>query len=84
MIRQWLNGHLTTVLTTSLALVLSAAAIGSWTMVWKLNEWTERMEGEHRQYERRFDDAQRDRMDIKRRVRWLERQRTALTIWDMP
>lgn len=82
MLKRWLNGHVTHVVTGVLITVLSAAAIGSWTMVWRINTWMEQMEGEHARYEQThtMHNARIDTM--RRRVRWLERQRnTSSAAW---
>lgn len=82
LLKKWLNGHLTQVVTTALGIVLAMAAGGTWAMTYQFVQWQERMEGKHNSYEQRLSNHGQRIERLQRRIRWLERNREArLTIW---
>ena len=82
MLRRWLNGHLTTVVTTALGIVLAMAAGGTWQAALEFERLQERIENRGDNYEQRFD-AHEHRLDtLRARIQWLERNRdTSVSLW---
>ena len=69
---------MTTVVTTAMGLILAAAATGSWTMALEFRELQQKFESR----EDRLESHEAQIQNLRRRVRWLERQRnTHLSLW---
>lgn len=74
---RWVRNHVLQLVTGVLTLILASAAVGTWTATVEFQRLQERLEQRDEQYTQRFRQQGNNIENLRRRVRWLEQNRSA-------